>query len=310
MFLITEISWVNVNGMRSVSDIEYLNYLDRSGKSSASRLYEFQLQHFKDWLKHNTTNTIDTFNANDYSRFLNDYTTNHYTANAAKYAIIGYCKYRQSLYDFSDPMVMFEKQRLDQIENIKIPKKKREYKKVSLEPDDAREFFGILMDQNYSKMYSYSVLYAYFGARPIEIEQHLFRADIDWNDNSMVILTAKTGEPRFLCWDSDVTPHIKEVIRHGPPSNPGEYYTAYVRYMQKNPENQIKGISVTAKTWRKTFQTQMRIRNVGEMYIDAALGHTMRNIGDVYMDFSSAGFRKGMREMMTNKHYLLGLDVL
>jgi hypothetical protein len=156
------------------------------------------------------------------------------------------------------------------------------------------------------------VLSAYFGWRPIEGELYLTQSKINWRENSVVIRTAKTGNERFLCWDENITPFIEDVTSARSIAYPGQYLTKQLyKYQNIQKHTLIKGITLTAKTFRKTFQTNERLMGINDMFIDYILGHESRGsrIGDVYTDFTQ--FEDRIRQIMTSEeHYMIANGII
>ena len=153
-------------------------------------------------------------------------------------------------------------------------------------------------------LYSAAVVQFYFGARPVELAHWLRSAKIDWNKRSMIIMTAKTHRERFLAWHEKITPHLNKWYSSLPVSEGSKWIT------RKLGKYSIDGMKITAKTGRKTIQTQFRLAGVDDMYTDMILGHVSRTskIGDIYTDFEQ--FDAQIRDVMENKHFMLTQNVI
>ena len=69
-------------------------------------------------------------------------------------------------------------------------------------------------------------------------------------------------------------------------------------------------MKVTAKTARKSLQTQMRLDGVSDVFINSILGHISRGsaMGDAYTDFTK--FDAHIDDLMKNKHYMVREGIL
>ena len=72
----------------------------------------------------------------------------------------------------------------------------------------------------------------------------------------------------------------------------------------------VAGVKVTAKTGRRSVQTNFRISGIPDYITDAVLGHISRSsaIGDQYTDF--AMFEPEIRKAMEEQHYMITGGVL
>lgn len=291
---------------QSISD--FCKFLEDSGRASSARTYGFSLSGFERWLVSKFSKNIDAFTQHDVIVYMSTLSSPR-TANLFKAAIKGYSKFRAGNLPMGDPQAPLEMQRTAQIDLVRNRKINRAFEKVSLSAEEVNRILRAI-NRSRSSLYPLALVSAYFGNRPIEMEKNISEAKINWRDRSMIIKTAKTGNERFLCWDEKITPHIKVVAKRAPYPYAGEYLTKNIGALQKSRRGISIDIKVTAKTFRKTFQTQERLIGVEDMYIDHILGHVGVNpIADIYTDFTT--FQDKIREIMTtDKHYMIRYDVI
>jgi integrase len=294
------------------SILDYKEYLERSGRGPSARTYYFTLIGFERWLNRRKKKDIGIFTTTDFEEYLST-VRNPNTANLTRAAVKGYLKFRAGSYPIGAPDVAIELQRSAQVDLIRPRRVKRRFQKEALTPDEVRSVLGSIADSGLPGLvHSLAVLSAYFGWRPIEGELYLTQSKINWRENSVVIRTAKTGNERFLCWDDNITPFIEDVTSARSIAYPGQYLTKQLyKYQNIQKHTLIKGITLTAKTFRKTFQTNERLMGINDMFIDYILGHESRGsrIGDVYTDFTQ--FEDRIRQIMTsNEHYMIANSII
>jgi len=301
------------NGLQitEVSIEKFCDNLVLNDRKPAARVYGFALRGFERWLESINKN-INNFTSSDFERYFSSI-KNARTANLFRAAVKSYLKYRAGSLEFGDSSVIIETQRISQIDLVRNKRFNGAFHKVSLNPEEMKVFLEELSNSNLNSLvYSFALLEAYFGARPIELEYHLKFAKINWKDRSMYLKTAKMGETvRFLAWDKRITPYLKHVYESPAVTYPGSYLTKNLRAWQKHRSQPLfKDIIVTAKTMRKTFQTQQRLLGTPDIFIDSVLGHASRSssIGDVYTDKTE--LMEPIRKLMLEDHYMIKYGVI
>lgn len=280
----------------------YVSHLKQNGREMASTRYASALRTFAGYLHgiKPTGKTFDTFTTNDVESYVRSI-PNANTANMALSVIRGYMEYRSQSLDIDDPRAPRELQRSNQLGRIKPAKIIPTREKKSLTPEELRQLLKAIEDNEHGKdadlIYAATVVQFYFGARPVELHNWLRRAKINWKDNSMVIMTAKTHRERFLAWHPNLTPYLTLWYQSLPLPGLERWLTRRIK------KYSFQGMKVTAKTGRKTVQTQFRLRKIDDNTIDIIIGHTINKIADIYTDF--AEFDNMVRDIMVNKHYMI-----
>jgi len=290
------------------SKSEYYDHLISTGRETAAKSYYFALNGFNKWLKAQGKTDFDSYTYKDAELYMKTGFTAPRTANNFKIALVGLMKFKLTSIDSDAPEYEGLSRKLDQLRHLKNEKIIRKYEKSSLEIDEVKKF---LKDLKASKappvIYSLGVMLAFFGTRPIELERNIKDAKIDWEGRSMIhgmiIRGAKTNQPRYLCWPESLDAHVKLIYESSPLPYAGEHFTKNCKYYMKDHP-----LDVTAKTFRRTFETQERLLGVPDIIIDAILGHESSGsrMGNVYTDYSSEGFLEKIRDCMTtDKHYMI-----
>jgi integrase len=282
-------------------------YLISVGKIPAARIYKSSLSGFSFWLI-NRRKTFDNFTIVDIQQFMSSLENNS-TANIFLGAIRGYMKFRNVTLPIGDPRVLIETQRENQLRGLKSRSKRIKREKVALTIGDLKEFLSILRKNPKTPrnelVYSGVILHWYFGARPIELGYWLrtsgveHPAEINWKNNTMQLYTAKTGDYRFLAWHTAITPHLRRWIAALPTfAYPNAWLTSKINVYE------IGGVRVTAKTGRRTVQTQFRMSGIPDYITDSVLGHVSRSAtGSIYMDFTQ--LEAQIRDTMIRDHYMV-----
>ncbi len=285
----------------------FTKYLIDIGKIPAARIYKSSLRGFSFWLG-NRQKTFDTFTVIDTQEYMTGLKNNS-TANIFLGAIRGYMKFRNVTLPTGDPRALIETQRENQLRGIKSRSKRIKREKVALTVGDLKDFLTRLEKQPKTPrndlVYSGVILHWYFGARPVELGYWLrtsgveHPAEIDWKNNSMQLYTAKTGEYRFLAWHPKITPHLKRWCEAIPSFiHPNAWLTTRIN------QYTIGGVHITAKTGRRTVQTQFRLGGIPDYITDAVLGHVSHSaMGDRYTDFTQ--FEPEIRSAMVDRHYMI-----
>lgn len=301
------------NGVH-VTDIsieDFCKNLETNDRKPAAKVYYYSLRGFEKWLEKNGKN-INVFTSGDFERYFS-LIKNARTANLFRAAVKSYLKYRAGSLEFGDSSVIIETQRISQIDLVRNKRQSNPMVKNSLTPEELTIFLEKLSDSHLNSLvYSLAVMEAYFGARPIEIELHLKSAKIDWKERSMYLRTAKMGDSvRYLPWNDKITPYIQHVYKSPKIKYAGSYLTKNLTSWQKHMKKPIfKDIVVTAKTFRKSFQTQQRLLGTPDIFIDFVLGHVSKTsaIGDVYTDRTA--FIDPIRKLMLEDHYMIKYGVI
>ena len=305
-----------INEFKRINAYRY--YLITTGRETAAENYPILIHGFAQWLKDNTEHNLETFTYQEAEVYMWKGFKSPRTANNFKIALTGYLRFGITSIQPSDPTYQGLTQKLDQMRYLKNRKVVRKYEKMSLEVEEVREFLktikGIFRED--SHIYSLGVMLAYFGTRPIEIEKNVATAKVNWKDHSMIIESAKTKQPRYLCWPEALDEHMVVIRDNAPFPYAGENFTKAIGYKQgRSPDAWLfpGDMKITAKTFRKTFQTQERLLGVSDLFIDAVMGHEnkMSKMGNIYTDYTSPEFIRQIREvMLTDKHYFIKYGVV
>lgn len=290
----------------------YIAYLEQNGRHSTAYNHRRWLGAFRDWLRRTKHRGLDEFQYTDAEEYMH-HLGKPWLANKFKDTIRAYQKYRIVSLPLGDPGAAIEIQRQGQLDGLRQVRQPRVFEKISLEPQEVREFLGRLATDLDPLVHSLGVLLAYWGCRPLEVERDLGTAKLHWETCEVFLRTSKTGHERYLCWPPQLTPHVKRVHEAAPLDYPGEWFTKKTKWYQEHRAIRTGGIRVTAKTFRRTFQTQERVLGVPDRIIDLVLGHenSSSRMGDTYTDFTAAGFRDQIRDvLLTDKHYLIKNNII
>jgi len=271
----------------------FINHLNSLGRKIAEQYY-YLLRDFEEWLKQEERN-LDTFTPADVEEFMSN--LNKGTANVFLAAIRRYVKFRVSMAD--DSSFVREDRRYHALEEIKYRKIPQKIEKKSLTPEKVAKLIKLTEDN--PVLQSAVVTSFYFGWRPIEATEKFKRAMIKWDKRYMILQTAKSGNERLLPWHPSITPYLKTWYRSLDEilmlKNHDEWLTKKLKHYQKPLH-----FPVTAKTARRTFETQMKKQGIEQWKIDFLMGHAVK-IPDVYSDWME--LLDDLREVMEQKHYLL-----
>jgi len=275
----------------------YTAHLVRTGRESASKLYPSVLGGFSFWLS-KIKHDFSSFTMVDVETYIHT-VGNVNTSNAFLAALKGYMKFRCASLSIDSPNVMRETQRMNQLNIIRAKQVKPKREKSSLTPDELRSLLETIeKNEKNDLIYSAAVVHFYFGARPLELAVFLRSSKINWDNNSMVLMTAKTKRARFLAWHKNITPHLNKWYSSLPVSENGKWMS------RKLGKYSVSGMKITARTARRTLQTQFRVRKIDDMITDMVLGHvTQSRVADIYTDFEQ--FDTQIRDVMVNQHYMI-----
>jgi hypothetical protein len=281
----------------------YAAHLAGTGREPAGKLYSSVLGKFSFWLtqRHRDFSSFTTVDVETYLHSIDN--TN--TANAFLAGLKGYMKYRCASLPVDSPNVMRETQRYNQINLMRAQAVHPKRVKTSLTPEELIKLLETIeKTEKNDLVYAGAVVHFYFGARPVELAHWLRYAKINWEKNSMVVMTAKTHRERFLAWHKNLTPYLNKWYSALPVSENAKWITRRLgRYS-------VDGMKVTAKTGRRTLQTQFRLRGIDDMITDTVLGHVSgtSKMGDTYTDFEQ--FDTQIRDVMVNKHYMIQENII
>ncbi len=285
----------------------YFQYMKRSRYSQDTiDTYRSILYNFVAWLE-NRGKDIDNFTPTDVQECMRTRYSSS-SSNTFLAAIKAYLRYRAGSLPMGDPRAAIESQRESQMRLIRPSRSPTKVKKTALTSDEIKELLK-RMDKRHevAMVKAGAVLTFYFGARPSELAVYLKRAKIDWKKREMIIITAKrSGSERYLVWHISIDPYLRMWFNHMDELGyPREWLTKRMK------KYSIGGLSVTSRVARKTFQTNMRNRGIDDFYIDHILGHVSHSaIADVYTDYSDPKFKDKIREIMTDKHYMIAEGIV
>jgi len=272
---------------------EFVEHFKKSGRV-VGKTYGYLLKDFDKWLVDKGKN-LDTFTPSDVEEYLQS--LNISTANVFLAGIRQYVKFRVSI--ANDSSFIQEDRRLHALEGIKYRKIPRKIEKKSLKPEEVKKLIELTEDD--LVLQAGVITSFYFGWRPIEATEKFHNAKIKWNERYMILKSAKSGNERLLPWHPIITPYLKIwnnnlkeiiILRH---------YDEWLTKKLKRYQKPLK-FPVTAKTARRTFETQMKKTGVEQWKIDFLMGHAVK-IPDIYSDWVE--LLDELREVMEKKHYLL-----
>ncbi|MCD6372809.1 MAG: site-specific integrase [Thermococcus sp.] len=275
--------------------IEYYNYIGRK----IAKPYYYLLRGFEEWLE-NRGKKIDAFTATDVEMYMAELAKQSpRSANVFLSAIRKYSEWRVRNAP-SDVAFVREQRRLYELKGIRPIKVPRVIKKEALSEEELKRL--LLAVKPIPELFVATIVHFYFGWRPIEGAKFMTEARINWDEDYMVIKTAKVGNERILVWPRELRPIMKAwhhfaTTRLSRMKRPEEWYTKAIK-----PVGRRLGLKVTARTARKTFETQMRKRGIEQWVINFVLGHTTQ-IPDVYTDWDE--LRSHIKIIMTRLHYML-----
>jgi site-specific recombinase XerD len=281
-----------------VSVEAFRDYYESIGRKNA-RTYYFLLKGFEKWLAQRGK-SIDDFSPADAEMYMAELAKGSpRTANVFLAAVRRYAEWRTNL-AVDDNEFVREQRRWMALKMIRPRKVAREIKKEALTEEELERLIEVTMFKY--ELFVATAVHFYFGWRPVEGAKLIREARIDWGKDYMIIRTAKVGDERILPWAPMMRPIIKRWYEFANTylaklSRPEEWYTKAIK-----PVAARIGLKVTARTARKTFETQMRARGVEQWAINFLLGHTT-TIPDVYTDWGV--LTEYLREIMVEKHYLL-----
>jgi site-specific recombinase XerD len=282
---------------------DFMRYLKKSRYSQDTiDTYNSLLSKFEDWLG-SKNKTIDNFTQID----VDEYRRASYSASSSNTflaAVKSYLRFRVGSLPLGAPNLLQETQRENQIRLLRAGRSPSKIRKTALTEKEVGSLLKKMQKETDPLVFAGAVLAFYFGARITEQSSEMKKARINWKKQEMIIPTLKRGEgsERFLAWHESISPFLKLWYEHlDEITYPREWLTKRLRNYK------VDGLRVTCRVARHSFQTNMRIHGVDDLYIDLLLGHVSRSsaIGDIYTDFSDPAFKNKIHEIMTNQHYMV-----
>ena len=292
---------------------EYIAHMKEVGKIGGAASYDSMLRRFQKYLRDKVGITIEQATSIHVEQFLATI-DNGGSMNVALAAIRGYFKYRYSALPMGDPSLMVEMQRYNQMENIRPSRREKKLEKKSLTPRELKNFLAVLKaHEANNELYAGVIVNFYFGGRPVEMASKMASARISLKERKMFIQTAKTQTERYLTWHPKMDPYMQTWYefmhkdgKKGLPY-PGAWLTKSIKNLLGS-DRKTGGVIVTARTARRTFETQMRLNGVPDIAIRAVLGHTDTSMSDVYTDWTQ--FVPVITKAMVEDHYMITGKVL
>jgi len=278
-----------------VSIDDFVEYLRIQRDTDTAKTYQHMLKGFEEYLR-GQGKTLDDFTPLDvetYMAQLKPATANVFLASIRKYA-----KFRVSMaLDMQE--FYFESRRETALYNIRPRKITRKIRKQALTIEELEKLLELTKQD--PKVYIATMFHFYFGMRPVEATISFVEGDIKWGDRYMIIRTAKTGHERILPWSREMDYYVSEWYSIADKivskrKRPQEWYTKHLK-----PYARAMSIEITAKTARKTFETQMRNLGIEQWKINFLLGHTVK-VPDLYTDWTQILFE--LRKIIETKHYM------
>jgi integrase len=290
---------------------DYIEHLKTTGKMGGAKTWGSLLRTFEHWLEdRDPPLTIDEVSATIVDEYLSTVGSPRSVLNAIR----GYFRFRYMQVPMGDPSAAIEMQRYNQLTMVRPKRKQKKFEKISLTTPDLKVLLERAEKMDVSpELYAGLVVLFYFGARPREMAEFLASARISFENRDMFILTEKTLVERYLAWHPKLDPYMKtwyDFVMDGGKKGlpyPGQWLTVTLKN-HMGRDRVIKGVEVTARTARRTFQTQMRLMNVPDIIIRAVLGHTDKTISDVYTDWTQ--FAPIIKDSMVNNHYMVKAGVI
>jgi len=276
----------------------FLHFIkERRGPKSVVRAYSPLLKNFEKWLL-SQGKSIDDFTPADVEMFMSQLQPS--TAKVFLSAIRQYARFRVS--NAPDEHYTHEDRRYHALQNIKPPRIPKLIKKEALSIEELEQLLDLTSEDE--PLHSGLVCLFYFGWRPVEATVNLVKGTVDWSSRYIKLMTAKAKHERLLPFSEKLTPYLRTwydfakgtLIKY---SRAEEWLTKHLK-----PYNGYFSFKITARTARKTFETQMRKAGVEQWKIDFLMGHTT-DIPAVYTDWTE--LLEDLREIMEEKHYMLDL---
>lgn len=286
------------------------SFLRSQGAKKTPRTYKSTLVGFARFLWKNGKKTFDNFTENDVLVFMSTKNTPA-SANMVLSSVIAYMKFRISRIDPENiNLIITETHRLARLRTIKRKSNPKDMRAVrSINTDSLEQLIRRVSGKRYPEELIPGIMCLfYFGMRPIELEEYMSNAKVNFEERWLEVPIAKrNGVKKWLPWCEEMTPYVfawwlaVKKYESTPTKFNGEWLTRQLHtYVNHKP---IGGIEITARTARITFETQMRKLGIPLHYIKFILGHTTDAMSDVYTDLSM--FEDELRDVMENKHYMV-----
>lgn len=286
---------------------EFINDLRDNGKRSAADLYQYMFPPFIEFLK-TKGKTLDDFNVANVKNYISSLKVGK--ANATIAAIRSFSSY---MIDASRDFERWTKMR--EALRGSYQKKKRTIVKEELAVDELKRLLDMISDDGDEDVMAGVITTFYFGWRPIEAAERLLMGKINWDGRTVRFRGAKTQDERIIPFSKTIVPYlqtwvtvIKQMRRKGI-KEPRKWLTDKLKKYSIRTEYLHEKIEFipTAKTGRKTFETEMRKRSISDWKIDWILGHTS-GIQGVYSDWGA--LVEDLRPIMEKQHYMINGGVI
>jgi hypothetical protein len=290
--------------------MEFLAFLAHlKDRPKARELYTYFGKKYASWLKTDIRSLNRYHFSENYVRSFLSTLENAYTANAFLSMCRSFTRFIRFSVRHNTIEDLLEADRLySSIKTIRFREIPFYIKASAITLDKLKE----LIENADYELASAIIVHFYFGARPIELAKPYRVGSItfdrpqecvvDFKKNLIAIPNAKRkGVSRILPFDG-IEEYVKEwvwilseeVQRY---YRPRQWFSDKIRYLSDK-----LGFRVTAKTARKTFETEMTKRGVAEWELRYWLGHKTQ-ISDVYRDFTL--LMDKLREDIVSKHYIV-----
>ena len=291
--------WISEENMLQLSINSFITFVESRKRSarSVAEAYGPLLRKFERWLGERGK-TLDDFTAVDVETFMSELKPS--TANVFLSGIREYARFRVNNCPFEPHTYEFEDRRYHSLQAIRPRRVPRMIKKEALTVEEVARLLDLTSEDE--PLHQGLVCLFYFGWRPSEGTEMLRKSKIDWRERYIKIMTAKAQHERLLPFADKITPYLRDwydFVKSMNHKRAREWLTKHLKAY-----NRFFDTKVTAKTARKTFETMMRKEGVEQWKISFLLGHTV-GIPFVYTDWIE--LLGDLREVMEEKHYLLGI---
>lgn len=303
---------------------DFLRHISMSRKQ-ATNLYSYALKKYANWLKTRygkevdyTSLTLDDLNPSDIESFLSTY-ENPYTYNSYLQAFRGIAKYVwKKIIPKNYEEYLYLHRFATSIEMIRQRETPKYFSREALNEEEVESL--LLETSENEDVFVATVVHFYFGSRPSELVYRFVETHIDLQKVGELIKRYGRAmldkNSKLACIPISKTKTRVKILPYKPIA---EYFEYWVEMYEKikgystNRENEwytkrVKtyarrlGLKVTAKTARKTFETQMRFAGVEQWMISYWLGHKT-SIPDIYTDYNL--LLPIIEKEVVSKHYLL-----
>ncbi len=269
-------------------------YLEFIGKSpEEATIFDIDRRSVEKYLRRRPPNTKNTLIAalRSYANFVED--------NVPIGSIEKYLMYREAI------------QRVRRFKRVKTPRMPR---REALTIEELRRLFSLLEDDD--TVYAAAAVHFYLGARPVEIATPFIprrivpgRQDygnfIDTEARLVTIVTAKTGDLRIIPYPEPMEEYLmawNEIVEDIVGYAGGRENEWFTKRLKKY--SNLMGLRITAKTARKTVETELSRMGIPQWQINYWLGHRT-GIPDAYRDFTQ--LLGELRRSIAERHFILGI---